>query len=76
MSEAFERGFSEGARQAQPLNEDDFIEVVGLLVGKLKRELVDRIDAVAKERHDTATEIAALKTEIERLRQTSGGRTE
>ncbi|RVI43666.1 hypothetical protein [Sinorhizobium meliloti] len=60
MSEAFERAFSEGARK--DLTVDEALDVVAMSLGTLRAEF--------------ATEIAALKSEVEKLRQTSGGRTE
>ncbi|RVI43664.1 hypothetical protein [Sinorhizobium meliloti] len=60
MSEAFERGFRQAAKPNFTV--DQVIEAVELAFGDMRAEF--------------ATEIAALKTEIKKLRQTSGGRTE
>ncbi|MDX0438928.1 hypothetical protein GOD34_18380 [Sinorhizobium medicae] len=57
MSEAFERGFRQAAKPNFTVNE--VIEAVELAFGDMRAEF--------------ATEIAALKSEIERLKQQVGG---
>ncbi|MDX0800260.1 hypothetical protein GOD37_14800 [Sinorhizobium medicae] len=45
------------AQKTPSLNEADIVEAVGRLVGEVKRDLVDRIDELAKERRDGLDDI-------------------